>query len=69
MTCNYDIVFVVTTWHKMKLNCHVVGFNIGYHEAIITVSWIFFFWTTTVLQIECYNGLMTANVKTNHMTV
>jgi len=25
----------------MKLNGHVVGFDIGCHEAIITVSWIF----------------------------
>jgi len=36
----------------MKLNCHVVGFDIGCHEAIITVSWIFFVTSTTVVLIE-----------------
>jgi len=35
----------MTTWHKIKLNCHVAGFDIGCHEAIITVS-------TTVVLIE-----------------
>jgi len=37
---------------KMKLNCHVVGFDIGCHKAIITVSWIFFMNSTTVIIIE-----------------
>jgi len=36
----------------MKLNCHVVGFDIGCHEALITVSWIFFVTSTTVVHIE-----------------
>jgi len=33
----------------MKLNCHVVGFDIGCHEAIITVMNIFRISTTVVL--------------------
>jgi len=36
----------------MKLNCHVFGFDIGCHEAIITVSWIFFVTSTTVVLTE-----------------
>jgi len=36
---------------EIKLNCHVVGFDTGCHEAIITVSWIFFVTSTTVLLI------------------
>jgi len=28
----------MTTCHKIKLNCHVVGYDIGCNEAIITVS-------------------------------
>jgi len=36
----------------MKLNCQVVGFDIGCHEAIITVSLIFFVTSTTVVLIE-----------------
>jgi len=51
----------------------MVGFDIGCHEAIITVSWIFFVTSTTVALIEIvikmYNGFMTPNVKTNQLTV
>jgi len=36
----------------MKLKCHVVGFDISCHEAIIAVSWIFFVTSTTVVLIE-----------------
>jgi len=51
----------------------VVGFDIGCHEAVITVSAIFFVTSTTVVLIEFViksnNVFMTANVKTNHLTV
>jgi len=61
----------MTTWHKIKLNCHVFGFDIGCHEAIIMVTWILFVTSTKVvlliefLSLKSYNGFMTANVKTN----
>jgi len=29
--------FNIGLWVNITLNCHVVGFDIGYHEAIITV--------------------------------
>jgi len=39
----------MTTSHKIKLNCYVVGFDIGCHEAIITVTLIFFVTSTKVV--------------------
>jgi len=49
---HHNLSVSLTTWHKMKLNCHVVGFDIGCHLAIITVSWIFFLTSSTVVLIE-----------------
>jgi len=60
----------LSLWVNITLNCHVVGFDIGCHEAIITVSLICFFSSTTVvwytlnLSLKSYNGF-----KANHMTV
>jgi len=56
---------------NITLNCQLVGFDIGCHEAIIMTNSM----CTTVVEVTknihdtVYNALMMANVKANHTTV
>jgi len=47
----------------------MVGFDIGCHEAIITVINIRDLNYIHIEFVKSYNGFMTANVKSNHLTV
>jgi len=43
LNANMTLLKISLSWQldnfKIKLNCHVVGFDVGCHEAIMTVSW------------------------------
>jgi len=61
ITSNYlDLLVNITSNYQM------VGFDIGCHEAIITLVPLHCSWGHKKYSWHSYNGLMTANVKANH---